>query len=267
MALSPPRPGASRVTHAVTNQVPPLAPANLFTSDAALREGLVRESGGWGRERATAMGERWGSEEALGWATQADQHPPVLRTHDRYGNRLDEVAFHPAWHELMALSSASGVHALPWTSQEPGRHVVRTALGLLAGQVEAGHGCPMTMTFAAVPALRVQPELAAEWEPLLTACAYDGRLVPAHEKGSAKCGMSMTEKQGGSDVRANTTTATPLGAGGPGGEYLLHGHKWFTSAPMCDLFLVLARTDEGLGCFAVPGSCPTAPATRSSSSA
>ena len=256
MAISPPRPAGARGTHHVTNQPPPLAPSNLFSADAPLVEALEREGGGWGRERVTAAGDRWGSPEALEWAVQANENPPVLRTHDRYGNRLDEVDFHPAWHALMALSSESGVHALPWTDPRGGAHVVRTALGLLGGQVEAGHGCPMTMTFAAVPALRVQPELAAEWEPLLTAPAYDGRLRPAAEKGSAKCGMSMTEKQGGSDVRANTTTAAPVGSGGPGGEYHLHGHKWFTSAPMCDLFLVLAQTDDGIGCFAVPRILP-----------
>ncbi len=257
MAISPPRPGAGRITHDVVNQAPPLAPSNLFTADASLVEALEREGGGWGHERAATAGERWGSPEVLEWAVQANEHPPVLRTHDRYGNRIDEVDFHPAWHELMRLSSESGVHALPWTSDRPGAHAVRTALGLLGGQVEAGHGCPMTMTFAAVPALRTQPDLAAEWEPLLTAASYDGRLVPAAEKGSAKCGMSMTEKQGGSDVRANTTTATPLsGSGGAGEEYLLRGHKWFTSAPMCDLFLVLAQTEEGVGCFAVPRILP-----------
>ena len=256
MAISPPRPGIGHVTHEVANQPPPLAPSNLFTTDAALGEALEREGGGWGRERVAAAGERWGSPEVLEWAVQANEHPPVLRTHDRYGTRIDEVDFHPAWHQLMTLSSESGVHALPWTTDQPGAHVVRTALSLLGGQIEAGHGCPMTMTFAAVPALRAQPELAAEWEPLLTAPAYDGRLLPAAEKGSAKCGMSMTEKQGGSDVRANTTTATPIGSGGAGEEYLLRGHKWFTSAPMCDLFLVLAQTEEGVGCFAVPRILP-----------
>ncbi len=256
MAISPPRPGSTRATHAVTNQAPPLTPTNLFTTNPPLAGALEREGGGWGASRAAAAGARWGSEEVATWAVQANEHPPVLRTHDRYGHRIDEVDFHPAWHELMRLSSESGVHSLPWTEPRPGAHAVRTALSLIGGQVEAGHGCPMTMTFAAVPALRTQPELAAEWEPLLTAAAYDGRLVPAAEKGSAKCGMSMTEKQGGSDVRANTTTATAIGSGGPGEEYLLRGHKWFTSAPMCDLFLVLAQTEEGVGCFAVPRLLP-----------
>ncbi len=156
----------------------------------------------------------------------------------------------------MTLASEHELHALPWTAGRAGAHVARAALSLTAGQVEAGHGCPITMTFAAVPALRAQPELAAEWEPLLTAPAYDGELRPAAEKGSAKCGMAMTEKQGGSDVRANTTTATPLDGGGPGAEYVLRGHKWFCSAPMCDLFLILAQSAEGIGCFAVPRVLP-----------
>jgi len=251
----PPAPGAS--THEVANQPPPLAPLNLFTTNRPLVEALEREGAGWARERLEEAGAAWGGAPLTDWGPQANEHPPVLRTHDRYGHRIDEVEFHPAWHELMALASAHELHSLPWTAGRPGAHAARTAMYLAAGAAEAGHGCPITMTFAAVPALRSQPELAAEWEPLLTAPRYDGRLVPAAEKGSAKCGMAMTEKQGGSDVRANTTSATPvLGAGGPGEEYLLRGHKWFCSAPMCDLFLVLARTDEGIGCFAVPRILP-----------
>ena len=249
MAISPPRPSSGRVTHEVSNQVPPSAPSNLFSTNVPLAEALEREGGGWCAERAMAAGERWGSLEVQEWAVQANEHPPVLKTHDRYGNRVDEVEFHPAWHQLMTLSSESGVHALPWTSDRAGSHAVRTALSLLGGQVEAGHGCPMTMTFAAVPALRVEPALAAVWEPLLTAAAYDPVLAPAAAKTSAKAGMSMTEKQGGSDVRANTTTAAETGEDG---EYVLRGHKWFTSAPMCDVFLTLAQTDEGITCVAVP---------------
>ncbi len=247
-------------THEVFNQAPPLAPLNLFTTNTPLVEAVAREGGAWGRERLTDAGAAWGDEPFLEWAVQANEHPPVLQTHDRYGHRIDEVDFHPAYHRLMELSSRHGVHSLPWTSTESGAHVVRTALAMTIGQAEAGHGCPMTMTFAAVPALRVQPEIAAEWEPLVTANAYDGRLIPAHEKGSAKVGMSMTEKQGGSDVRANTTVAVPVrGSGGPGEEYLIRGHKWFTSAPMCDLFLVLAQTEDDPtrpSCFAVPRILP-----------
>ncbi|MCW2992462.1 MAG: isovaleryl-CoA dehydrogenase, partial [Solirubrobacterales bacterium] len=224
---------------------------NLFTDHRALVEGLEREGAGWARERLVETGAVWGGE-PIEWARQANENPPVLRTHDRYGNRIDEVEFHPAYHRLMTLSSESGGHSLPWNEPREGAHVARTASALCAGQVEAGHGCPITMTFAAIPALRKAPDVLAEWGPLLTADAYDPELKPAVEKGSAKCGMAMTEKQGGSDVRANTTRAEPIG----GDEYLLTGHKRFCSAPMCDLFLVLAQTDEGVSCFAVPRILP-----------
>jgi putative acyl-CoA dehydrogenase len=255
MATTGVRPAAAPATHEVVNQPPPLEDRNLFTDHVALVEALEREGGGWAREQAEGVGAAWGGE-PIEWGRLANEHPPRLRTHDRFGHRIDEVEFHPAWHALMALASEQGLHSLPWTTDRPGAHVTRAAMGLTTGQVEAGHGCPMTMTFAAVPALRAQPELAAEWEPLLTAPAYDGELRPAAEKGSAKCGMAMTEKQGGSDVRSNTTTATPVNGGGAGEEYLLRGHKWFCSAPMCDLFLVLAHSDEGIGCFAVPRILP-----------
>ncbi len=224
---------------------------NLYCDHATLVEGLDREGGGWSHERLVETGAVWGGE-PIEWARQANEHPPVLRTHDRYGHRIDEVEFHPAWHSLMALSSAQGAHSRPWTEPRPGAHVARAAGGICVGQVEAGHGCPITMTFAAIPALRAAPEVLAEWGPLLTADAYEGELRAPAEKGSAKCGMAMTEKQGGSDVRANTTRAEPVGDD----EYLLTGHKWFCSAPMCDLFLVLAQTDEGLSCFAVPRILP-----------
>jgi putative acyl-CoA dehydrogenase len=257
MATTVPSQAASE-THEVANQAPPMAPLNLFTTNTPLVEALGREGGGWALERATSMGAVWGDVPLREWGPQANENKPVLKTHDRYGHRIDEVDFHPAWHSLMALASKDELHALPWTAGEDGAHAARTAMYLTSGQAEAGHGCPITMTFAAIPALRTTPSLAAEWEPLLTAPAYDGTLRPASEKGSAKCGMGMTEKQGGSDVRANTTTAVPLhgGSGGAGEEYLIRGHKWFTSAPMCDLFLVLAVTEEGVGCFAVPRILP-----------
>ena len=245
------RPAPAFETHRVTNQPPPLFPVNLFTTNRPLVEGLQREGGGWGAGRLTEMGETWGGD-PVEWGRQANENPPKLLTHDRYGNRIDEVEFHPAYHQLMALSSRHGAHSLPWTSDQQGRHVVRAAGALATGAVEAGHGCPMTMTFAAVPALRHAPAVAAEWEHHILSSGYDPALRPVAEKGSAKVGMAMTEKQGGSDVRSNTTTATPIG----GDEYLLRGHKWFCSAPMCDLFLVLALTDEGVTCFAVPRVLP-----------
>jgi putative acyl-CoA dehydrogenase len=254
MATTAPR-SAGSATHEVTNQPPPLAGRNLFEDHTVLVEALEREGGGWARERASEVGAVWGGE-PMAWGLDANAYPPRLRTHDRFGHRIDEVEFHEAWHRLMALASEHELHSLPWTAGREGAHVARTAMYLTATQAESGFACPITMTFAAVPALRVQPELAAEWEPLLTSRGYDGELRPAAEKGSAKCGMAMTEKQGGSDVRANTTVAMPIDGGGAGGEYELRGHKWFCSAPMCDLFLVLAQTDEGVGCFAVPRVLP-----------
>ncbi|HEX2016067.1 MAG TPA: acyl-CoA dehydrogenase family protein [Solirubrobacteraceae bacterium] len=242
-------------THEVLNQVPALEGCNLFSSHSALVEATEREGGGWVADRASELGELVGGE-PMAWGFQANENPPRLHTHDRFGHRLDEVEFHPAWHQLMRMGVTHELHSLPWTEARSGAHVARAALYMTAIQAEAGFACPITMTFAAVPALRAQPELAAEWEPLLTATSYDPRLVPAAEKGSALCGMAMTEKQGGSDVRANTTVARAVNGGGAGAEYELHGHKWFCSAPMCDLFLVLAQTDEGLSCFALPRVLP-----------
>ncbi len=251
---------APAATHEVRNQPPPLTGRDLFADNAPLAEALDREAGTteW-RERLHAAGRFWGGE-PMTWGALANEHPPVLHTHDRYGHRRDEVEFHPAWHGLMAAGVRDGLHALPWTeTARPGAHVARAALYQCAVQAEAGFGCPLTMTFAAVPALEAQPEIADEWVPRLTSRTYDPELKPQSEKPSALCGMAMTEKQGGSDVRANTTVATPLtggGAGGAGSEYELTGHKWFCSAPMCDLFLVLAQAAEGLSCFALPRVLP-----------
>jgi putative acyl-CoA dehydrogenase len=245
-------------THEVANQPPPLRDIDVFSSNLPLVEALEREGGGWARERAAALGRFVGAADGPQdlWGRQANENRPVLRTHDRYGNRIDEVEFHPAWHKLMKMGVENELHRLPWTSSEPYPHVARAGLYMTAMQAEAGYACPITMTFAVVPALRAQPELAAEWEPLVTATTYDPRLVPAAEKGSAIAGMAMTEKQGGSDVRANTTFARPLNGGGAGAEYELVGHKWFCSAPMSDVFLVLAQTDEGLSCFLMPRVLP-----------
>jgi putative acyl-CoA dehydrogenase len=249
----------SFTTHEVLNQAPPLEGRNLFEDNVPLVEALAREGGEWATDRARAVGAAWGSA-PMRWGFEANEHPPELKVFDRYGNRVDEVVFHRAWHDLMALAVGHELHSLPWTAEDdrPG-HVARTALYLTAVQAEGGFACPITMTFAAVPALRAQPEIAAEWEPRLTATSYDPELLGADgsgQKASALCGMAMTEKQGGSDVRANTTVATPVGAGGPGADYELTGHKWFCSAPMCDLFLVLAQTAEGLSCFALPRILP-----------
>ena len=232
------------------NQPPPLVGHDLFSGNTPLVEGL-RRLAPWAEERARALGVALGGE-PLEWGRLANEHPPILRTHDRFGNRIDEVEFHPAWHAMMRLSVEHGLHALPWREPQPGAHVARAVLMMLAMQVEPGHGCPISMTFSALPALRATPELAAEWEPMLTSLAYDPGLRPAHEKAGVLCGMALTEKQGGSDVRQNTTTARPLGDG----EYELTGHKWFCSAPMCDVFLVLAQAPGGLSCFALPRVLP-----------
>ncbi len=253
---------ASRETHEVFNQAPPLEGVNVFSSNLPLVEALEREGGGWVRERAAALGRFVGGEPQQVWGRLANENEPVLHTHDRYGNRIDEVEYDPTWHKLIAMGVENELHSLPWTSAEPSAHTARAALYMTAIQAEAGYACPITMTFAVIPALRAQPELAAEWEPLITATTYDPRPLPAAQKGSAIAGMWMTEKQGGSDVRANTTIARPVNGGGPGAEYELTGHKWFCSAPMSDLFLVLAQAEPagdgagGLSCFLLPRILP-----------
>jgi len=243
------------MTHEVLNQPPPLEGYNLFDHDRVLVEALGREGGGWAQERVRSFGECVGGE-PLRWGEQANKNVPLLRTHDRFGHRIDEVDFHPAWHKLMDLAVTNELHALPWREPRPGAHVARAALFYLLSQVEAGVLCPIAMTYSVVPALRSQHDLAAEWEPRFTSNVYDSRMIPAAEKRGAICGMAMTEKQGGSDVRANTTRARLLGRGGPGAEYEVTGHKWFCSAPMSDAFLVLAQTERGLSCFLLPRWCP-----------
>jgi putative acyl-CoA dehydrogenase len=244
-------PISTLATHEVTNQPPPFEPYNLYDGDPALKEALRREGGKSAEEKVRAFGERLGSEEAFELGRLANEHPPELRLFDRYGRRIDEVEFHPAYHELMALAIEHEVPTAAWTAKSGG-HVVHTALEYMLIQVEAGVCCPMAMTYAAIPALRNQPDLAAEWEPLILSRDYDKRCIPANEKAGVTIGMAMTEKQGGSDVRANTTRAEPLNGGGPGGEYELVGHKWFCSAPMSDAFLTLAYAEGGLSCFFVP---------------
>ena len=234
------------------NQPPPLVDYNLFEADAPLRESLEREGGSWAQDMVGELGRLAGSQQAIDWGFQANAHPPVLRTHDRFGNRIDEVEFHPSWHRLMEVSVGHGLHALPWREPRPGAHAARAAAFYVWSQVEGGHGCPVSMTYAAVPALRKQEDLAATWEPLITTLEYDPGLRPASTKRGALFGMAMTERQGGSDVRSNTTRAEPTVDGG----YLLTGQKWFCSAPMCDAFLVLAQAPRGLTCFLLPRVLP-----------
>ncbi|TDM06953.1 MAG: isovaleryl-CoA dehydrogenase [Ideonella sp. MAG2] len=239
-------------THEVVNVSHELVNYNLFEQDAALREAVQREGAAWAQAELAAFGAHVGQADYLELGALANKHPPELDTHDRFGNRVDLVRFHPAYHQLMKTSIEHGLHSSPWTDPQPGAHVARAARTYMHTQVEAGHGCPITMTFAAVPSLRTTPALAAYWEPKITARVYDPRNVPDAQKAGVTIGMAMTEKQGGSDVRANTTQAYPVGQRGPGELYELVGHKFFVSAPMCDAFLVLAQTPAGLSCFLLP---------------
>ena len=239
-------------THEVFNQARALEDYNAYDNDTALREAVRRHGAGWAEERLSAHGAKTGSAEVIEWGFLANEHKPRFFSHDRQGYRVDYVKYHEAYHRLMALGLESGIHSAPWTDPKPGAHVARAAQSYLQAQAEAGHGCPLTMTFASVPSIKLTPSLAKEWLPKILNNAYDPRNVPHTEKQALTIGMGMTEKQGGSDVRANTTRAYPIGVGGPGEAYELVGHKWFTSAPMCDAFLVLAQTENGLSCFLVP---------------
>jgi putative acyl-CoA dehydrogenase len=239
-------------THDVTNQPPPLAGYDVAAQDAALLEGLRREGAGWDEDGLHALGTLAGSDEAIAWGFDANRYAPELRTHDRFGNRIDEVTFHPSWHRLLDVAVSHGIHGAPWREPREGAHVARAARFYVWSQVESGHGCPISMTYAAVPVLRQRADLAALFEPVLTSTTYDPGLRPLREKRGALCGMAMTEKQGGSDVRANTTRAEPF----DGDTYALTGHKWFCSAPMSDAFLVLAQAPDGLTCFFLPRVLP-----------
>ncbi|HVB43419.1 MAG TPA: acyl-CoA dehydrogenase family protein [Streptosporangiaceae bacterium] len=241
----------SRATHEVLNQVPPLAGYDV-AADQALLGAVERYDADWVLPELHDVGRAAGSADVIELARLANEHLPALRTHDRRGHRIDEVEFHPAWHQLMAAAVRHGLHAAPWASSQPGAHVARAAKFYVWTQAEAGHGCPISMTYSVVPSLRHAPDLAARFEPLLTAASYDPGLAVPDGKSGLLAGMAMTEKQGGSDVRANTTRAEPAGDG----SYLITGHKWFCSAPMCDLFLTLAQTQSGLTCFLLPRVLP-----------
>ncbi|MGZ5132672.1 MAG: isovaleryl-CoA dehydrogenase [Caldimonas sp.] len=239
-------------THEVVNVSHELADFNPYLQDIALQEAVRREGAAWAHDDLAALGKLTGSADYLALGVAANRFGPELETHDRFGNRVDLVSFHPAYHALMKTSIERGLHSSPWTDPGPGAHIARAARTYLHTQVDAGHGCPITMTFAAVPSLRTTPALARLWEPKITARVYDPRNAPAAAKQGLTVGMAMTEKQGGSDVRANTTRAWPTGAGGTGQAYELVGHKYFVSAPMCDVFLVLAQAPGGLSCFLLP---------------
>jgi putative acyl-CoA dehydrogenase len=238
-------------THEVLNQPPSLGDIDLFESDPVLRAGVVEFGAEWAEDRLKIFGQLAGTVETHELAEAANRHEPELKTHDRYGHRIDKVEFHPAWHGLMNRAVSHGVHSLGWSETRPGSQVARTILMYLDSQVEQGHGCPISMTASVVPSLRMTPELSETWEPRLLSTDYDPSFQPAEHKRGSLMGMGMTEKQGGSDVRANTTTAEPTSEG-----FRLTGHKWFTSAPMCDAFLVLANAPGGLSCLLVPRFLP-----------
>jgi putative acyl-CoA dehydrogenase len=243
-------------TREVANQSSDLVDYNLFTTNPALVDALAREGSASDLDRMAALGERLGRAEMFALGDAANRHPPVLKLFDRFGARRDEVEFHPAWHELMRRLVGEGLHTGPWSEPASAAHVARAAGYMLWAEIENGTQCPATMTYGVVPTLARQPEDFGEWLPLLLSREYDSRFTPAADKKGALMGMGMTEKQGGSDVRSNTTRAEPVTARGPGLEYRLTGHKWFFSAPMCDAFLVLAQAPGGLSCFFVPRFLP-----------
>ncbi len=244
---------ANLPTHDVINMPPYLGDQDLYGSDLALREGLAREGAGWAEEPVAAFGKLAGRVQTLEWADQANRFAPELQAFDRYGMRINQVSFHPAYHELMNLAVSHDLPAFAWNHPRAGNHVAHGALSYLLNQVEGGVLCPVAMSYAVVPALCTTPAVADVWLPRLLAREYDPRDIPAEEKSGITMGMFMTEKQGGSDVRANTTLAVAEGdESGPGAPYLLTGHKFFCSAPMSDAFLALAQTEAGLSCFLVP---------------
>jgi putative acyl-CoA dehydrogenase len=242
-------------THEVLNQVPPLDGANLYRLDLPLQEWVRRYKGGWAETRLDAYGELAGGP-LMAAGFLANENKPVFKSHDRYGHRIDLVEFHPAYHQLMGAAIAHGIPSLPWVDSQVGAQVARAGLMYLHNQAESGSSCPLTMTYASVPALRQQPDLADLWLPKILSLEYDPRNLSMGQKNGVTIGMAMTEKQGGTDVRANTTSARAVGSGGPGRPYELVGHKWFCSAPMCDAFLTLAQTEKGLSCFLLPRHRP-----------
>jgi putative acyl-CoA dehydrogenase len=253
-----PRPvGDSYATHEVTNQATPLVGHNAFSGDRLLGEIARREDIGWAAPLLTEVGETVASARVARLAYDSNRHGPELKSHDRFGHRIDEIEFHPSWHELMALAIGHGTHALSWTARRAGAHIARGMLSYLWNQGENGICCPLGMTYSAIPALRLQPDLAAVWEPFILSSRYDPRPAPMQKKTGGTAGMTLTEKQGGSDLRATQTRARTAGSQrGPGAAYVIEGHKWFFSVPQSDLFVTLAETDRGLSCFLLPGWLP-----------
>ena len=257
MDETPIRSGASNyATHEVLNQTPPLEGHNLYREDRALQEAVAREGADWAAESLERLGATAGRPDTIALGRLANAQPPILQTHDRNGVRRDEVEFHPAYHELMTLGFEVGAHSGPWAEPRPGAHTARAATYLLYGQIDSGTQCPMTMTYAAAPVLAKHADALSTikevWLPRIYSRTYDRRFIPVVHKAGATIGMGMTEKQGGSDVRSNTTRADPIAVRGPGRAYRITGHKWFLSAPMSDAFLVLAQAPGGLSCFLLP---------------
>src|SRR6202522_3842029 len=241
-------------THSVFNQTPPLTDYNLFTSDVALQEAVQREGASWAAPELTSAGAGLGTCTLFEHARLANRFPPVLHSFDALGMRIDSVEFHPSWHALMRGITARGYHSSPWSQDgaAPGAHTARAAGYLMQAQIESGTLCPTTMTYGAIAALRRDAGLARDWVPRLLTREYDSRDIPFEKKRGGLIGMGMTEKQGGSDVRANTTRAVRSSDG----SYRITGHKWFFSAPQCDAHLVLAQSDGGLSCFFMPRRLP-----------
>lgn len=253
--MNPARPPLM-ATHEVFNQAPPLEDINLYARNLALQEGLAREGAGHAHEWMTARGAELGSAAMIRQAADANKYPPTLKLFDTGGQRRDEVEFHPAYHELMAYLKRHGASSGPWSDPRPGAHVKRAAFYMMYAETEDGTLCPTTMTYAVVPAIMRDRPLADEWLPRIYSLDYDKRFLPAEQKRGVTLGMGLTEKQGGSDVRANTTRAEPVNANASGCEYRIVGHKWFFSAPMCDAFLILAQAPGGLSCFFLPRFTP-----------
>lgn len=255
--MSARKPISSLPTHEVINMPPLLGDQDLYHCDLALKEGLQREGAGWAEDTIAAFGKLAGREQTFDWANQANKFGPEMQAFDRHGMRINQVSFHPHYHDLMDLALSNDLGTFAWNNPRSGNHVAHGALSYILNQVEGGVLCPMAMTYSVVPALRTTPDIADQWLPKLFAKSYDKRDIPMPEKNSITIGMFMTEKQGGSDVRSNTTQAAPLGnENGAGAAYLLQGHKFFCSAPMCDAFLTLAYTEHGLSCFLVPRWTP-----------
>ena len=236
----------------VTNQPPPLDPYDLYASDIVLREAVKREKAGWAEKELAALGAKLGAPETVALGFAANRNLPELKSFDRFGHRVDEIDYHPAWHALMKIALEAGLHSSPWAKPQAGAHVARAAGTYMLTQVESGVYCPIAMTYGSVTTLQKAPAVAAEWLPRVFARSYDPRFIPAREKTGALLGMGMTENQGGSDLRTNTSRAEPAADG----SFRLYGHKWFLSAPMCDAFLVLAQSPKGLSCYFLPRWTP-----------